>query len=165
LTLSFNAPSALDPFFTSYLYDVDTGFIMTGTTTHPPNALRFGGMLGQKGAPYSASSFGSGGAFVTYPSFSPTSPGIVGKFNFSGGLNNFSGTLDFSRGGAFNGPQAFTGSLTSPDPNSGRFTGTLNFTGFPSGAGSLTGYMYWSGEATFIMNAGGNVAVAVKYNF
>jgi hypothetical protein len=166
LTFNLNAPAALDSFYTSYLYGVDEGFIMSGTTEHAPHDLRVGGEYRQTGVPYSNSSLGIGGAFVTYPSFSPASSGVVGGFDhFNTSLTNFTGVINSSQGGAFIGPQLFTGSLSFTDVINGRFTGTFNLNGFQGGVGTVTGYMYQPGAATMIVTIGPGSAVLLKYQF
>jgi hypothetical protein len=167
LTFDFNAAAALDSSYTTYLYGVDEGFIMSGTTTHPPHDLRVGGVYRQTGVPYSDSSLETtGGAFVTYPSFSPTSPGVVGTFShFTSSLTNFTGAINSSQGGSFTGPQLFTGSLSFTDVISGHFTGSFNLNGFQGGVGTVTGYMYQPGEAIMIVTTGPDTAVPLKFQF
>jgi hypothetical protein len=165
LTINLNAPAALDSFYTSYLYGMDEGFIMSGTTTHAPHDLRVGAEYKQMGVPYSNSSIGPGGAFVTIPSFSPTSSGVFGLFDFHSSPTNFSGVINFSQGGMYTGPQLFTGSLTFTDMITGRFTGSFNLNGFQGGIGTVTGYIYQPGAATMIVTTGPNTAVALKYQF
>lgn len=167
LTFNFNAPAALDSFYTIYLYGVDEGFIMSGTTTHAPRDLRVGGVYRQTGVPYSTSSLETpGGAFVTYPSFSPTSPGVVGTFShFTSNLTNFTGVINSSQGGAFTGPQLFTGSLSFADVITGRFTGSFNLNGFQGGVGTVTGYMYQPGAAIMVVTVGPGIVVPLKYQF
>jgi hypothetical protein len=166
LTFNFNAPAALDSSYTSYLYGVDEGFIMSGTTTHPPHDLRVGEEYRQTGVPYSNSSLETtGGAFVTYPSFSQDSTGVVGRLAAIGSPTDFAGVINSSQGGAYAGPQLFTGSLSFTDVISGRITGSFNLNGFQGGVGTVTGYMYQPGAAIMIVTIGPGIAVPLKYQF
>jgi hypothetical protein len=166
LTFNFNAPVALDSSYTSYLYGVDEGFIMSGTTTHPPHDLRVGEEYRQTGVPYSNSSLETtGGAFVTYPSFSPDSTGVVGRLDNIGSPTNFTGVINSSQGGAFTGPQLFTASLSFTDVITGRFTGSFNLNGFQGGVGTVTGYMYQPGAAIMVVTVGPGIVVPLKYQF
>lgn len=166
LNINFNAPAALDTFYTSYLYGVDQGFIMSGTTEHAPHDLRVGEEYRQTGVPYSDSSLETtGGAFVTYPSFSPDSTGVIGRLDNIGSPTNFTGVINSSQGGAFAGPQLFSASLSFTDVISGRFTGSFNLNGFQGGVGAVTGYMYQPGAAIMVVTVGPGIVVPLKYQF
>jgi uncharacterized repeat protein (TIGR01451 family) len=163
-TLGFNTGSFLifSPNVTGYLVKPNTGFFISGTATNPPGNVGFGALTPQTGSPFSDSSFGTSKVTLQGtlgpPDFA-TAWSLVGTYDFSGGVSNFPGTIDFFQGGAFSGNQSINGSFTITDTANGWFGGTLN--GLPSGAGAVTGYIASPGAFNYVLTTGPTTSVII----
>jgi hypothetical protein len=137
--LNSNGQTLIDNDFTAYIGASAGGTIMAGTTAHPSTHLGIGVLRPQGGFPFSPASFGAGCPVTSVPPVAASNWTLTGSMDFSAGITNFTGTFSFVQGGTATSGQAITGTFTLTDPNTGRFTGTLN--GLPGTAGAVVGYL------------------------